>query len=380
MRINHNIAALNAYRQLTINTARSSIAMERLSSGLRINRAGDDPAGLAISERMRAQIRGLAMAQRNAQDGISVIQTAEGALTETHSILQRMRELSVQSANEIMTTSDRDSLKIEMVQLQVELDRIAKTTQFNGKTLLSGEMGLKIDSSSQILKNTSVTGVISADVANAREDITSVTFTVDSAAGTITATSANANIPAQTITKTITTAYTGSINFDQLGIRLEIKDGDLTQLDTVGNNSFTLDQNTTSAKLHIGPNSTIYESLGLSIRDMSATGSVLNLTDKNIDISSNANAKLAMNNIDKAITQVNSERAKLGAWENRLEHTINSLSTAEENLTAAESRIRDADMAKEMMEYAKSNILTQISIAMLTQANQQPELILQLLK
>jgi flagellin len=251
--------------------------MEKLSSGLRINRAGDDAAGLAISEKMRGQIRGLDQASRNAQDGISLIQTAEGALNETHSILQRMRELAVQAANDTNVGEDRDQIGKEIAQLQAEIDRIADQTEFNTKKLL------------------------------------------------------NTNTEAATI------VFQVGANKDQI-IQLDIG-------------------NMTAASLGV------------------ATGSVI------IDNTTSATAiSKAITIINAAINKVSTERAKLGAYQNRLEHTINNLNTSSENLQAAESRIRDVDMAKEMMNYSKNNILQQAAQAMLAQANQQPQGVLQLLR
>jgi flagellin len=270
MRINHNIGALNTHRQLATNTANQSKNIEKLSSGLRINRAGDDAAGLAISEKMRGQIRGLDQASRNAQDGISMIQTAEGALNETHSILQRMRELSVQASNDTNVTADRAALNEEYQALSTEITRISNDTEFNTQKLWDGS-----------------------------------TTTVDFQIG--------AN-NAQTVT------YTFS-------------DKDAAAL-------------------------------------MGAVG----------DLTTKANAQTAITNLDTAIGAVSTERSKLGAFQNRLEHTINNLNTSSENLSAAESRIRDVDMAKEMMEQTKNNILSQAAQAMLAQANQQPQGVLQLLR
>jgi flagellin len=272
MRINHNISALNTYRQLSFNNTQTAKNLEKLSSGYRINRAGDDAAGLAISEKMRGQIRGLEMATKNAQDGISLIQTAEGALNETHAILQRIRELAVQAANDTNTDNDRDELQKEVDQLLQEIDRIANTTQFNTKNLLDGSL--------------SGSGLI----------------------------------------------------------------------------------------FHIGANQD--QNVTLTISSMRASG----LGVSGIDISSQSGANNAITTIDNAIDKVSSERAKLGAMQNRLEHTINNLGAAAENLTAAESRIRDVDMAKEMMEFTKNSILTQAAQAMLAQANQLPQGVLQLLR
>ena len=276
MRINHNIAALNTHRQLTGGTNAAAKNMEKLSSGLKINRAGDDAAGLAISEKMRGQIRGLDMASKNAQDGISLIQTAEGALNETHSILQRMRELAVQSANDTNTNTDREELQKEVKQLTDEIDRIAKNTQFNTKNLLDGSRA--------------------------------------------------------------TSGKSGELVF------------------------------------HVGANSD--QTVSIDINSMKASG----LGVSGLSISGQASANTAITTIQTAIDKVFAERSKLGAVQNRLEHTINNLGASSENLTAAESRIRDVDMAKEMMEFTKNNILTQASQAMLAQANQQPQGVLQLLR
>lgn len=287
MIINHNISALNAHRQLGANQGATQNSLEKLSSGLRINKAGDDAAGLAISEKMRGQIRGLEMAQKNAQDGISLIQTAEGALNETHSILQRMRELTVQAGNTATQddTTDLASIKAEMDSLIEELGGeagskgISDRTQFNGKNLLDGTF-------------------------------TSKTFQIGANEG-------------QQLTVSI-----DSMAAKDLGAAdLKINALDVTAFGTAG---------------------------------------------KSFDDQLGA--------IDEAINQVSTQRSSLGAVQNRLDHTINNLGTSAENLTAAESRIRDVDMAKEMMEFTKNNILSQAAQSMLAQANQQPQGVLQLLQ
>ena len=272
MIINHNMNAMNAHRQMAINTGNQGKSIEKLSSGLRINRAGDDAAGLSISEKMRGQIRGLQQASRNAQDGISLIQTAEGALNETHSILQRMRELSVQAANDTNISEDRTMASKEFEQLQKELTRIGNDTQFNKQNLLTGSLS---DANFQI--------------------------------------GANA---AQVIT--------------------------------------------------------------LAITDMRATA--LSVDEAKVSINTRTAASSAISAIDTAIKTVSDERANLGSVQNRLEHTIASDDNAAENLQAAESRIRDVDMAKEMMNFSKNNILSQAAQAMLAQANQSPQGVLQLLR
>lgn len=268
MQIQHNIAALNATRQLGINNSATSKSLEKLSSGYRINRSGDDAAGLAISEKMRAQISGLEQSQRNAQDGISMIQTAEGALTEVHSMLNRMKELAVQAANGTYdNTVDRAALNAETTQLKSEIDNILTNTKFNDIALLDG------------------------------------TLTVN---------------------------------------------------------------------IQIGVSSAETLALDLTTTDISGVGT--------IDLTTETNANTAVDTITTDINLVSTFRAQLGAIQNRLEHSVNNLGVAAENVTAAESRIRDVDMAKEMMTFTKNNILMQAAQSMLAQANSQPQNILQLLR
>ncbi|KQL52987.1 flagellin [Heyndrickxia shackletonii] len=271
MIINHNISAMNTARMLNSNADAAAKSSEKLSSGYRINRAADDAAGLAISEKMRNQIRGLDQAQRNAQDGISLIQTAEGALNETHAMLQRMAELTTQAANETITKSDADKIQAELSQLTNQIDSIATQTKFNTKNVL----------------------------------------------------------------------------------------------------------NTTSAlKFQVGANGG--ETISLSLVD--ATASALGISGMSSLDGSNATASANLKKIQDAINKVSESRSNFGAVQNRLEHTINNLGTTEENLQAAESRIRDVDMASEMMNFTKNNILTQAAQSMLAQANQQPQGVLQLLR
>jgi len=293
MRINQNISAMNTHSRLTQANNAKSNSLARLSSGLRINRAGDDAAGLAISEKMRGQIGGLNQAVRNAQDGISLVQTAEGALTESHSILNRMRELAVQAANDTYTDADRAEIQKEVVALRDELTRISENTQFNTKALLDGD-------------NT-------------------FTFHVG----------ANSNETIAVEMKDMGAAALGAITpqiQDPDGDPGDMIDGD--QLDAI------------SA----------------------------------INVSTQAGANDAILSIDAAIGQVSELRSDLGAVQNRLDHTINNLTVTSENLAAAESRIRDVDMAHEMMEFTKNNILSQAATSMLAQANQTPQQVLQLLQ
>ncbi|WP_410512606.1 flagellin [Paenibacillus sp. BR2-3] len=408
MRINHNIAALNTYRQLSSNTAAQSKSIEKLSSGLRINRAGDDAAGLAISEKMRGQIRGLDQASRNAQDGISLIQTAEGALNETHSILQRMRELSVQSSNDTNTAQDRTNIQDEMNQLTTEVDRIRDTTQFNSKTLINGSMDGAVNTavaninSNSALKSggaavTALTTLVSLQDSNSNSlgitatDVITMSYVKDGStvstnitAGALTIADLDdanftAAVTAGTVTGTAATAgYTGAIN----GLTYTVKDasGNIKTAATNALSSFT--ETTAAANVQtdgratfaIGANTD--QTLQLDINDMGTSA----LGIKGLQVSTQSQANVAIKVIDTAIQKVSAERSKLGAYQNRLDHTINNLNTSSENLTAAESRVRDVDMAKEMMEQTKNSILSQAAQAMLAQANQQPQGVLQLLR
>ena len=272
MVVQHNMQAMNANRMLNVTTGQQAKSTEKLSSGYKINRAADDAAGLSISEKMRSQIRGLDKASSNAQDGISLIQVAEGALNETHSILQRMNELATQAANDTNTSTDRKAIQQELNQLTSELDRIYSTTQFNTMNLLDGSFSKK-------------------------------------------------------------SLQVGSLSGQVIAISIGKMDA---------------------------------KSLGISAAS--------------VKVSTNAVAGKSMTIIQKAIDTVSTERSKLGALQNRLEHTINNLDTTSENTSAAESRIRDTDMASEMVEYSKNNILQQAGQSMLAQANQQNQGVLSLIQ
>ena len=365
MRINHNIAALNSYRQLAINNANGQKSLEKLSSGMRINKAGDDAAGLAISEKMRSQIRGLEQASRNAQDGISLIQTAEGALNETHSILQRIRELAVQAANDTLTSDDRTSIATEITELTNEINRIGDTTKFNGKNLLDGSFGLQAatGTSTAYIANT-----VSIDVAGAKA---TYTYTISANGnGDVKLYDTVGNVQALSVSAN----YTGAINFSNLGVKVNVN---ALAASSAYNGLTVIVGTASSASFKIGSNGNITsEDLSISISSMKAG----DLSIDTISVSNHASALTAIESVDSAIIVVNSTRATLGAYQNRIEHTINNLGAAQENLTASESRIRDVDMAKEMMEFTKNNILQQAATAMLAQANQQPQGVLQLLK
>jgi len=279
MRIQHNITALNAHRNLYNNNSSVGKNLEKLSSGYKINRAGDDAAGLAISEKMRAQITGLEAAQKNAEDGVSLVQTAEGALTEVHSMLNRMVSLATQSANGTYSSTNRVEMQKEITALKSEINRIGKSANFNGMALFDDEKLANLDPANQIV-------------------------------------------------------------------------------------------------LHVGETSQDYNSLAVTLEGMNTT--ILSIDDLSVEDA--ASAKEAIDLANAAIDQISSMRSDFGALQNRLDHTINNLGVQNENISAAESRIRDVDMAKEMMAYTKNNILVQASQAMLAQANQVPQGVLQLLQ
>ena len=375
MRINHNLSALNAWKNLTVNDGGQTKSLEKLSSGHRIGRAADDAAGLSISEKMRGQISGLNQASRNAQDGISLLQTAEGALGETHSILQRMRELAVQSASDTVTDADRGEIQKEADALALELNRIAGTTEFNTQNLLAGKFDDKTvhigANSNQSLKVS-----VSDMSAKALAVHQNINFGADYAGGTAfggtklvvfgTVNTAGAAANAVQVRVTVTDETGGS------------EKATLEWLDTAGNVLAT----NTGIEIDATPGAATY---GLTFQE--GTGDVvlndtwtIDLMNKGIDMSTQSAANTAIGTINEAINTVSSERSKLGAVQNRLEHTIANLATSAENLTAAESRIRDVDIAVEMMNFTKYQILAQASTAMLAQANAKPQAVLQLLR
>ncbi|MEI2360453.1 flagellin [Priestia megaterium] len=418
MRINHNITALNTYGKLNSANNAQAKSMEKLSSGLRINSAADDAAGLAISEKMRGQIRGLDQAGKNAQDSISMIQTAEGALGETTNILQRMRELAVQAGNDSNTGSDRGEIQKEMNQLTSEVNRIGNTTEFNSQKLLNGTGGTTspatttqageytLDLTGQFASGDKITIDGQEFTAGASTDTTTGTFNsgtaADQANGLKSLIDANATLSAK---------YDVSVDSSTNAITLTQKTGkESATAPTVSDTSTTVDASigeTTAGSVAADAKSSFTSQIGananqtmtLEFSDMRAAALGIVGTDDNftkdktvndgangtanenaLDVSTAAKAGNAVTVLQNAIDKVSSERSKLGAYQNRLDHTINNLSTSSENLTAAESRIRDTDMAKEMMEQTKNSILSQASQAMLSQANQQPQNVLQLLR
>jgi flagellin len=485
MRINHNIAALNTYRQLTTNTTNTSKSLEKLSAGLRINRAGDDAAGLAISEKMRGQIRGLGQASRNAQDGISLIQTAEGALNETHSILQRMRELAVQSATDTNTKEDRFEIQKEINELAAEITRIAETTEFNTQNLLGGKFqskfhiganeGQNVDlqinamdakalsvagaqAASYDLAGTYVAGAAGAPggsgTGGAAVNFTDGTYSVVGIADYTGTALVNADVQggaASAVTHVMVDAdgnavgsstdgkafhALGDVTVGKAGTGADGTRASATFAENMG--EVTVNSGATTGKVSITghgleggtyeivnlANNPTYSTWNVGLADSSgnivalgatdtagnaaasaaavtdwvdvndtsvallshganagfAVGSEIEASGKGIDVSTQISADKAITTINDSIVTVSAERSKLGAMQNRLEHTIANLDTSAENMQASEGRIRDVDMAKEMMEFTKNNILSQAAQAMLAQANMQPQSVLQLLQ
>ncbi|XER08363.1 A-type flagellin [Sporomusa rhizae] len=397
MIINHNMSALNTLRQMDTNQKATTSSLEKLSSGLRINKAGDDAAGLAISEKMRGQIRGLDQASRNAQDSISMIQTAEGGLNETHSILQRMRELAVQASTDTNTTTDRNALQDEMKQLTNEIDRIANTTEFNTKKLLNGDLkgtNNQINGSGALestfgngsvklsnIGNISINGktdVIHINIISSAKvstsGISAATISTSTVLGNIT----KISIAAGKITISTTTITGGATSLTiNLTQDKNIRAGDTITISM--QKGALADNGNKAAVAQIGANAGQVLKIGINAMDSTSIG-VRDTKGNALDLTTQKNADGAIYLVNNAIEKVSTERSKLGALQNRLEHTINNLGTSSENVTAAESRIRDVDMAKEMTNFQKNNILNQAAQAMLAQANQQPQGVLQLLR
>lgn len=389
MVVRSNIMALNANRQLGMNNSQVSKNLEKLSSGYKINRAGDDASGLAISEKMKAQIKGLKTASANSQDGISLVQTAEGALTEVHDMLNRMVELAGKSANgTIDNNTDRAALQKEMNALLEEIDRIADSTDFNGIKLLNGELAGQIDAT------------FTEDKANTLDSIGITAGSLDLSKANH-ALNGDLSIKFDTnklVIKAGVATYSGVWDGNATGA--------VTLKNTAGNDTITVNvkdaktlKGTTAEKkvgtlaagkaategltLQIGDTADDFNKVTVHIQNMNSESLGLkDLRDTGLmtqDAASTA-LNLIKNGAKSAINTVSSVRADLGAMQNRLEHTINNLDVATENMESSNSRIRDTDMAKEMMEYTKQNVLTQAAQAMLAQANQQPQSILQLLQ
>lgn len=363
MRINTNMAALNAWRALTVNNNGMTKSLEKLSSGYRVNRAADDAAGLAVSEKMRAQIRGLNMAVRNAQDGVSMLQTAEGGASQIQTIVQRMRELAIQASNGALTDDDRALIDKEFQQLLFEVDRTAKTTKFNGLNLLTGAPGdaatvdagalatyISMPASDLQLRDATLTVTFSQGNASSDGSIT---------IGGITVTESDEN---KVITVAGLTIDLSTFSFDAAGTY----------------DMITITGPTTNApdavNLQVGANDT--DQLSVNLTDLSAVSLQLN----GLSIGEAESATEAVRALDAALKTINESRAELGSYQNRLENAIGTLQIQSENLSAAESRIRDVDMAQEMANFTKYQILQQASTAMLAQANMSTQSILSLLR
>ena len=391
MIINHNMNALNAHRNMGINNTAAGKSMEKLSSGLRINRAGDDAAGLAISEKMRGQIRGLTQASRNSADGISMIQTAEGALNETTNILQRMRELAVQASNDTNTTSDREEIQKEINALTEEVDRIANNTEFNTQKLLNGS---KSGEEGDLVREevTAVKGKFKIDLADELQD--GDRLVIDGKVIKFDTAKVASDTTIKDELEKVLEGYTVKVN-NKKTIELEQKvgaDKDEFNVKLNGNalaNEATVEQDgitaraeeTSEGKVSVQVGANASQSMSIEIGDMRAQAlKIVNDKGRGLSVETAQSANEAITAFDAALNAVSSQRANLGAVQNRLEYTISNLDNTAENLTSAESTLRDVDMAKEMMEYSKNNILNQAAQAMISQANQQPQNVLQLLR
>ncbi|MEV4707737.1 flagellin [Actinoplanes sp. NPDC049316] len=394
LRINQNIAAQNAYRNLSVTDSQMSKSLEKLSSGFRINRAADDAAGLSISEGLRAQVGGLKVAVRNAQDGISVAQTAEGALNEVTSILQRMRDLSVQAANGGSNDSEaKAAAQKEFGQLNDELDRIGNTTSFGKSKLLDGTFG----KAQEVVGTKQDPSTNALPTGNLTFEITDIDGQTLAAPITVTTTGPGAGASAKDVADSINTALksalkAGGYKGDEIQASATVADdgsGYTFKLD--GPKAFTLTDtggglatigvaaaasttNTAanSGQFQVGANSG--ETMNIAIGKISANS----LGTDILDLTSDPDA--AIDALDTAIQSVSDQRATLGAYQNRFEHTINNLNVSVENLSASESRIRDTDMAQEMVAFTRNQILTQAGTSMLSQANQASQNVLSLLR
>ncbi len=373
LQINTNIAAMNAYRNLSNTETQMNTSLERLSSGYRINRAADDAAGLAISEGLRSQIGGLQVAARNTQDGINVVQTADGALNESTSILQRMRDLSVQAANDGgLDPSAKSDIQTEMNQLKSELSRIAKTTTFNGKHLLDGSYTgtFQVGANANETINVQNVGDMSASGLGVDQlDVTKVAS--DASTGTVTAGDGTATqTEVQVTAATNSDAFNGTVTWNG-------KSADLSSYDF--SKAGAADQLASDLGLSAGDVAfTSGGGSGPGALDIKVQGGT-DFTNYNASFTQESGAAQAIKTIDSAIGNVSTVRANLGAYQNRFQHTINNINVAVENLSASESSIRDTDMAKEMSNFTRTQILSQAGTAMLAHANQIPQGVLKLL-
>ena len=394
LRVNNNVIAINTRRQLLINNKELARRIERLSSGLRINRAADDAAGLSVSEGMRAEIGGFRQAVRNAEQGTNLIQTAEGALNEVSDILIRMRELAVQSASSTLNDGNRTALNAEVVQLTTEIDRIANATSYNNITLLNG-FGNTVNKTVSTALASNTTGVVDTSITGAAAG----TYTFIDTDNTDNQITLGNGIVSQTVDigPTLDTdGATGAVvasgsaivaNFDRLGIQLTLTGQRAAALATPASDGYrdgeldglTLQVDSgTGGSFQIGPDNTAVHRFEVNIGDMRATGAQLNLSG--ISVSTLESARSIISTIDLAIDTVSGQRGDLGAIQNRMGFTIRSLENAIENLQASESSIRDADIAEEVSKFTRAQILVQASTALLAQANAVPQNALTLLQ
>ena len=410
MVVQHNLTAMNSNRMLGLTTKTQAKSTEKLSSGYKINRAADDAAGLSISEKMRKQIRGLTQASSNAQDGISAVQTAEGALNEVQDMLQRMNELAVKSANGTNSADDRQYIQDEIDQLTTEIDRVSETTKFNEAYLLKGDstttdkatfiqsgyavakdlyaegsdaalttaqLKEALEKGQKIYTDTAANGQTDDKIAKANRDYAYVTKLYDKDGKEVSAENvlAGKNADGTTAAQKYYTSDAGETgNTNNANVAIAVADakktdgtGYLEQFDVNGKLSFNL---------HVGADSSSNNKIGVEISSMSAAG----IGVKNLKVDTEYDATAAVDRISAAIQKVSTQRSALGAVQNRLEHTINNLDNVVENTTSAESQIRDTDMATEMVKYSNNNILAQAGQAMLAQANQSNQGVLSLLQ
>ncbi|MBI9114564.1 flagellin N-terminal helical domain-containing protein [Sanguibacter suaedae] len=380
--INQNIAAVNSYRNLSNTQNDLGKSLEKLSSGFRINRAADDAAGLAISEGLRSQVGGLKVAARNAQDGISVVQTAEGALTETHAILQRLRDLGVQGANDSNNTEARANIQTEADELVKELDRIGSSTNFNGTKLLDGSAGSNTGKLSfQVGAGSGTDSRIEVDLNKA--NVVKVAEALTSGSGAVVGTSVEVATPTAVEGEyTFASAAGASVTVD-----LGAADSHKSVNDVAGalNKDAAFAQNFTASvnkdnelvvKAKTGDAVTVTAETGAAGIDAATAADVLG----GLSFTDHASSQASIDLIDDQIKSVSSARAELGAMQNRFEHTIKNINVSVENLSASESRIRDTDMASEMVSFTRAQILSQAGTSMLAQANQIPQGVLSLLR
>jgi len=394
MFINTNVQAINAQRNLGVTNAKMGRALERLSSGLRINRAADDAAGLSISEGLRSQVRGLQQGTRNAQDGISMIQTAEGALNEVHGILQRMRELSVQSGNSTLSAADRTAVGEELLTLKTEIDNIASRTKFNGLNLLTGDLSVSL--SGGTLNGVAIVGA-STGVVTAAVDVSggaaSTTYTAAGSGSNVTLTNGTTGVAQTIAASAMATANAAqTLNFSALGVKVTLTHDATTNNVTAAEIATGLNTKTIitaassgNATYQVGANAADTITVAFANMQSAALGNggvndIGDLVTDNTSVSTVAKSNTLLGVLDTAISQVSSQRSKLGAAQNQVEAAVNSLSVAVENLSASESRIRDADIAAVSSELVTRQIMQQAGVAVLSQANSASQSVLSLLR